>query len=93
MTLIVDKCYSLRCNAAVDNPLHPQCEMRSPVVYNDEEALSMLAKEGGWTEKGGKHFCPAHPVAIEVVTKPASKPRAPKLATASDNHAAEGQQQ
>lgn len=79
MTLLTDNYYSIKCNAAVDNPLHPTCEMISAGGYNDKVAVVEAALKTGWTEDGGKHRCPTHSQQdIVAPTATARKPRLPK---------------
>lgn len=76
MTLLTDNYYSIKCNAAVDNPLHPTCEMISAGGYNDKVAVVEAALKTGWTEDGGKHRCPTHSQQDTVV--PTASPRKPR---------------
>lgn len=50
----------LTCNGRVDNLIQPQCPAVSPGGFDNPDLVVKTALTLGWTESGGKHYCPAH---------------------------------
>lgn len=80
MTIQTDSYHALKCDAQIDNLLHPRCETISAGGFNDKTAVLESALKIGWTENGSRHMCPDHSKVSGIVLPPKAerKPRTPK---------------
>jgi hypothetical protein len=83
MTVTNAPYYFLTCQGKLDNLLFPACPMRSNGGFVQDDVIKAALLEGGWTEAGNGHRCPACSYrAAQQSPKPIveRKPRAAKVA-------------